>query len=45
MLNKKELKAWIDLYDFSSEENVPKNVSVIMAGNIPLVGFMILSVC
>ena len=32
------LKAWLTPYDLK-EQDVPKNVLVIMAGNIPLVGF------
>ena len=32
------LKAWLTPYDLK-EQNTPKNVLVIMAGNIPLVGF------
>lgn len=35
-LNREELTAWTANYSFSS---TPKNVAVIMAGNIPMVGF------
>ncbi|WP_295671312.1 acyl-CoA reductase [uncultured Mucilaginibacter sp.] len=38
MLNNKELGLWLDSYDF--DENEPaKKVGLILAGNIPLVGF------
>jgi Acyl-CoA reductase (LuxC) len=36
-LNKEELQAWLSEFDFSISKN--KKVGVIMAGNIPLVGF------
>jgi len=36
-LNEKNLNKWINKYDFMVES--PKNIGVIMAGNIPLVGF------
>lgn len=35
-LNEAELKSWADAYSYS---NSPKRVAIIMAGNIPLVGF------
>ena len=35
-LNEKELDSWSSAYNFSEK---PKNIAVIMAGNIPLVGF------
>lgn len=35
-LDSEELTSWTDLYSFN---NNPKNVAVIMAGNIPMVGF------
>ena len=35
-INSEELTSWTDLYSFN---NNPKNVAVIMAGNIPMVGF------
>lgn len=38
-LEKKLLEAWVKKYDFSLENAAPKNVGVVMAGNIPLVGF------
>ena len=37
MLQKEDLENWMN--DYSFEEKSPKNVGVIMAGNIPLVGF------
>ncbi len=37
LLNEKDLKKWIDKYDVSKIK--PKIIAVIMAGNIPLVGF------
>ena len=40
LLNEGSLKAWLKPYREKLEENrVPKNIGVIMAGNIPLVGF------
>lgn len=36
-LNEKDLSAWIKLYNFKEDTN--KSVAIIMAGNIPLVGF------
>lgn len=38
-LEKTLLEAWIKKYDFGHENAAPKNVGVVMAGNIPLVGF------
>ncbi|MBC7827963.1 MAG: acyl-CoA reductase [Chitinophagaceae bacterium] len=38
-LQRNKLQEWIDQYDFSEETATPKNVGIIMAGNIPLVGF------
>ncbi|MDG1777569.1 MAG: acyl-CoA reductase [Crocinitomicaceae bacterium] len=35
-LNQAELETWVDAYSFSES---PKRVAIIMAGNIPLVGF------
>ena len=35
--DEKNLNSWVSKYDF--KEDAPKNVGVIMAGNIPLVGF------
>lgn len=36
-LTEKSLQDWIGTYEFKSDK--PKNVAIIMAGNIPLVGF------
>lgn len=38
-LQKNKLQQWIDQYQVPAENNSPKNVGIIMAGNIPLVGF------
>jgi len=38
-LQKDKLTAWAQKYDLPSEQNPPKNIGLIMAGNIPLVGF------
>jgi hypothetical protein len=38
-LPEKELTAWAKKYNIPQENNAPKNVGVVMAGNIPLVGF------
>jgi hypothetical protein len=40
-LDEEKLKAWTreSLYNIPEENTVPKNVGLIMAGNIPLVGF------
>ncbi len=38
VLKKDKLEAWVDRYEFE-EPTQPKKVAVIMAGNIPLVGF------
>jgi hypothetical protein len=37
-LNRTKLEKWISRYDFSSTD-APKNVGIVMAGNIPLAGF------
>ncbi len=37
MLNEESLKEWSDRYPL--EDKTPKNIGVIMAGNIPMVGF------
>lgn len=37
MLNAEELKHWIENYNYP--EKTPKKIAVIMAGNIPMVGF------
>src|ERR1035438_7700191 len=41
MLREDKIRKWISLYSFVPRPTslVPKNVGVIMAGNIPLVGF------
>ncbi len=33
------LETWINSYHFPEEEKAPKNIGLVMAGNIPLVGF------
>jgi hypothetical protein len=38
-LQRSLLEKWAAAYDFSDENKKPKNVGVVMAGNIPLVGF------
>ncbi len=38
-LDKDKLQSWISQYQIPNENNQPKNVGIIMAGNIPLVGF------
>jgi hypothetical protein len=38
-LKKEMLENWISAYQLSEENQYPKSVGVIMAGNIPLVGF------
>ncbi len=38
-LNKEKLQAWADQYQIPSQLNDPKNIGIVMAGNIPLVGF------
>jgi hypothetical protein len=38
-LQKDSLKKWTRQYDFPSLNASPKNVGIVMAGNIPLVGF------
>ncbi len=38
MLDDEKLKAWVDHYHFDNSIR-PKNVGLVMAGNIPLVGF------
>jgi hypothetical protein len=39
MLSEDKLNRWLSAYDGISNEHAPKNVGIIMAGNIPLVGF------
>ena len=38
-LQRKILEDWVKQYDIPQENNDPKSVGIIMAGNIPLVGF------
>ncbi len=38
-LQKNLLERWVRSYDLSSSNNQEKNVGIVMAGNIPLVGF------
>ncbi|OQP51953.1 acyl-CoA reductase [Niastella populi] len=38
-LQKDKLTAWADQYSFQADNTAPKNVGIVMAGNIPLVGF------
>jgi hypothetical protein len=38
-LQEKELQDWVKNYNIPTENNAPKNVGIVMAGNIPLVGF------
>src|SRR5689334_10876118 len=38
-LQKDALTAWAQQYNIPAENTAPKNVGIIMAGNIPLVGF------
>ena len=38
-LDEKLLKQWTENYGLQAEIGVPKNVGIVMAGNIPLVGF------
>jgi len=38
-LQKDKLTAWAQQYNLPTENTAPKNVGIIMAGNIPLVGF------
>ncbi|MBS1598770.1 MAG: acyl-CoA reductase [Bacteroidetes bacterium] len=38
-LEKNKLENWINSYQFPAENNRPLNIGVVMAGNIPLVGF------
>lgn len=40
MLSKKKLNAWVEMYPLLNfEPKTPKKVGIVMAGNIPLVGF------
>ncbi|MBS1628358.1 MAG: acyl-CoA reductase [Bacteroidetes bacterium] len=38
-LDEKKLKQWVYTYSIPEENNNPKTVGIVMAGNIPLVGF------
>lgn len=38
-LQKDQLAAWVQQYAIPPENKAPKNVGIVMAGNIPLVGF------
>jgi hypothetical protein len=38
-LQRNLLENWVRHYDFPSQNHDPKNVGIVMAGNIPLVGF------
>jgi hypothetical protein len=38
-LQRKLLEDWVKHYDFPQENNSPKSVGIVMAGNIPMVGF------
>src|SRR4249919_1675029 len=38
-LQKDKLTAWTESYNLPEENNDPKTVGIVMAGNIPLVGF------
>lgn len=38
-LNEKKLNLWIENYSIPNENHPPKKIALIMAGNIPLVGF------
>ena len=38
-LQKKALEQWVEKYNVETENKTPKKVGIVMAGNIPLVGF------
>ncbi len=38
-LKRNLLESWLDMYSFPAKNQNPKNVGIVMAGNIPLVGF------
>jgi hypothetical protein len=38
-LNSNKLESWAKKYQLPDENNTPKNIGLVMAGNIPLVGF------
>jgi hypothetical protein len=39
LLEKKKLENWVKHYNLPNENNHPQNIGIVMAGNIPLVGF------
>lgn len=39
MLNREKLEQWLSRYQITEDENPSKTVGIIMAGNLPLVGF------
>lgn len=38
-LQKEQLEKWVDAYQLPAENTAPRTIGIIMAGNIPLVGF------
>src|SRR5690606_14413150 len=38
-LHKDKLRSWSQSYDIPEENTSPKKIGIVMAGNIPLVGF------
>ena len=38
-LSQNRLEDWLAKYDLPSEEHLPKKIGIVMAGNIPMVGF------
>src|SRR5215210_1034695 len=38
-LQKDDLEKWVRIYDVPTENSAPLNVGIVMAGNIPMVGF------
>lgn len=39
MLNREKLEQWLSRYDITEDDPSPKTIGIIMAGNLPLVGF------
>ena len=39
MLNREKLEQWLSRYQITEDEASPKTIGIIMAGNLPLVGF------
>ena len=39
MLNREKLEQWLSRYNITKDEKAPKTIGIIMAGNLPLVGF------